>query len=328
MLVRSTEKIKEFTGINKNMSWDTIKAFVLQAEIKYVKPVLGDALYAALNQAIDTNDFTAEQTALLEFVYPMATNLAMYLAAPQLAIQMSDMGFMQVSSKDGTATPASTPKYNDARLSLWKTGDDYREFAYAYLQANQSAFSDWTSSTAYSVYSSLFIRNSSELNEYLGMGNSVSTFLTLKPHIKLCEDKYILPIICTALAADIKTKNKENTLSVTEADLLDRIKNAVAWLALYEAAPTLKAIIEDGILITALPGESHRLYSALSKEDIADIKADAYAKGLMYLSKLKEYLADNAGDFTLYTESPCYKNLIRDDLRGFHKSNNSAGFHF
>lgn len=312
MLVRTVEKIKEFTGINKTMSWDTIKPFVLQAEIKYVKPVLGDALYAALNQAIDDDTFTSEQTALLEFVYPMATNLAMYIAAPQLAIQMSDMGFMQVSSKDGTATPASTPKYNDARLSLWKTGDDYREFTYAYLQANQSAFSAWTSSSAYSVYSSLFVRNNLELNDYLGMGNSVSTFLTLKPHIKLCEDKYILPIICTALAADIKTKNKENTLSVTEADLLDKIKNAIAWLALYEAAPTLKAIIEDGNLITAMPGESHRLYATLSKEELSDIKIDASAKGLMYLSRLKEYLDLNASDFTLYTESACYKSRASD----------------
>lgn len=310
MLVRDTETIKASTGINKNIAWNTLLPFVMQAELKFAKTVLGDALYALLDTNITAASLTTEQTELLAFIKPMISNFAMYIAAPQLNIHISELGFQDVSAKEGTSSPTSVGKYNDARLSFWRTADDYREFSFSYLQSNQSSFPDWVSSTAYTIYSKYFFRSNSELNEYLGMGSSVSTFLTLRPRIKLCEEKYIYPVLCQEFAETLKTKNAENNLSLDELTLLDKIKSALAWLTMYEAAPNLNAVIEDGVLITALPEMRNKVFAVLTKEQISLIRQDAHDKGLMYLAHLKEYLDVNSSLFSVYQNSPCYKSRV------------------
>jgi hypothetical protein len=307
MLVRDTETIKASTGINKNIAWNTLLPFVMQAELKFAKAVLGDTLYALLDTNITNDSLTPEQEELLTFAKPMIANFSMYIAAPQLNIHISELGFQDVSAKEGTSSPTSVGKYNDARLSFWRTADDYREFTYSYLQSNQGSFPDWVSSTAYTIYSKYFFRSNAELNEYLGMGSSVSTFLTLRPHIKLCEEKYITPVLCEDFVQDLKTKNAENTLSLDELTLFDKIKSALAWLTIFEAAPTLNAVIEDGVLITALPEMRNKVFAVLTKDQISLIRQDAHDKGLMYLSALKSYLDKNNDKYPIYQQTDCFK---------------------
>ena len=307
MLVRDTESIKASTGINKNIAWNTLLPFVMQAELKFAKAVLGDTLYSLLDTNITNDSLTPEQEELLTFAKPMIANFSMYIAAPQLNIHISELGFQDVSAKEGTSSPTSVGKYNDARLSFWRTADDYREFTYSYLQSNQSSFPDWVSSTAYTIYSKYFFRSNAELNEYLGMGSSVSTFLTLRPHIKLCEEKYITPVLCADFVQDLKTKNAENNLSLDELTLMDKIKSALAWLTIFEAAPTLNAVIEDGVLITALPEMRNKVFAVLTKEQISLLRQDAQDKGMMYLAALKLYLDKNHDKYPIYEATDCFK---------------------
>ena len=309
MIVQTTEKIKEFTGINKNMSWETLKPFVVQAEEKYAKIVLG-GLYPVLENAINTNTYAPGEKELLDYIFPMIANFTMYLAAPQVNIHISDLGFQENRSKEGTSTPASMVRYNDARLSFWRVADDYREFSYLYLQSNQSYFPSWTSSNAYSIYSQLLFRSNYELSEVLGMGNSVGTFLTLKSSIELSEAKYIHPLLCWDMFSRLKDGNKDNSLTDEEKTLLEKVKKALGWMTLYEAAPTLTAVMEDGVLVTAVPPERNKMFQPLSEEQINRIRIDAHAKGTMYLSQLKQFLDETADTYPLYKNSNCYNLRI------------------
>jgi hypothetical protein len=197
-------------------------------------------------------------------------------------------------------------RYNEAKASFWKAADDYREFAYLFLQEQQSLFPDWVNSPSYTIYSGLFFRSNTEIREYVGMVSSVSTFLAIKTNIKLAEDRYILPLVSAAQAEQLKKANRENVLTAQEAMLLDKIKSALGWLALYESAPGLRAVIEDGVLFTALPPEKN-LAQIMSKEDVEVYRADAFIKGNMYLSQLKEFLDQNAAAYPLYFNSPQYQ---------------------
>jgi hypothetical protein len=88
--------------------------------------------------------------------------------------------------------------------------------------------------------------------------------------------------------------------------VVDYAKNALAWFGLFEAMPSLKAIIIDGSIVTAMPAESSRIYQPLSADDRKEIMADAEKKGDTYLSLLETYLDGNASNLPTYNTSPCF----------------------
>lgn len=308
MIVRDTSIIKEHTGINRNIAWATLSPFAKQSEIKYVIPVIGQALYDEINTAIDNDDLTNAHIKLLEWLYPMIANFTIYTAAPQLNIHISELGFQEQSSKEGTSHVASMIRYNDARLSLWRTAIDYREFTYTHLRTNQTNYPLWAESEAYVVYNQLFIRESKELHTHLGYGQSVSTYLTLRPYINMAEETYIYPILGDTMCAHLKKQRETDDLTPEEKQLMEKILPALSWAALYQAAPTLTAVLEDGNLITALPPEQSKVFSPLSEAQLSKIQADAYAKSAQYLSRLKAFLDENISTYPLYENSPAAKN--------------------
>jgi len=294
------------------MAWESITPHVLQVEETVAKVVLGPVLYADLDQAITTYNLTTEQETLLSYIRPMIVGFSVYSAFPILNIQVSDLGVQSQRSKEGTSNPTGMWEYNDARLALFKTGDTYREMAYKYLQANRTTFSSWANSSASSFINELLVRSNEVLNTYLGKGENINTFLSLRPFLKLAQEKYIRPITCSGLLNDLILKAALNTsMSTQETQVYQYAQATCAWYALYEALPSLKCILVDGVMVTAMPAENSRTYAPLTQSERTEIRIDALEKAKNYEALLKSYLYENASLIPLYLESQCYLSTER-----------------
>jgi hypothetical protein len=310
------------------MAFASLRPYIIQVENEIAKTVLGVITYSQLDDAITNDSLTSEQSELLTFVQPMIAYFMAYYAMPTGNIIFSDMGVQQMSSKEGTSNPAELWRYNDARTSLFRSGDLYREFSYNYLQANQATFTDWSASDSYSFATSLLIQNSAELHRYIGKGQNIGTFQSLRPFMALAQEKYLQPLLCEVFLKELLDKrNTGIAYNSYELRVVDYAKTALAWFGLYEAMPSLKAIIIDGSMVTSMPAESSRIYQPLSTEDKNEIMADAEKKGETYLSLLETYLDAHASNLPTYNTSPCFLAKTAGSLKrpGYIEGNHSFG---
>ena len=326
MIVTTTDQIKESIGINKNMSWLSFLPHVKLVEETIAIDILGQALYDIIEANSSLN---AYQTKVRGYMETIISAHALYLAAPQLNLMMSDIGFTEHRSTDGSASSVSLWRFNDVRASMFFTADTYKDLCYKYLQDNAGEFTEWVASSSYTIYNSLLVRNNADLHAVIGKGERIGTFITLVPFLKLAQQKYIVPAMCTAFFSDLLTKQTENeSLSAYEAQALEYAKGAMAWLALAEALPSIRVLIINGTLVTSMPAESSKVVQPISGIEKNDIINDATQKGEMYLGLLKKYLFDNADEIELYKTSPCYTQMLKQKGNNFRikKGRHSMGF--
>jgi hypothetical protein len=312
MLIRTIPQIKSYSNIHKNTAWESLAPYVILVEGSIVKSILDTTTLQALEDAIENETLSEEQSTLLSFLMPMIANFSLYHAMPQSNAAFSDLGITSQSSQNGTNSPAAMWQYNDLRVSYFRVADSYREQAYKYLQENKDYFTDWAGSSCYTQFNQLFIRSNTELNAIIGKGESVNTFLSLKTFIEIAEFKYILPTIGRDFSEELKGKRNENTLKPYETILLEYIQKVIGWACLYEAAPTLRVIIQDGVMTTAMPAERSQVFAPISDSQLVSIRQDALDKFSTFLAAFKKYLDDNHTNFPTYEQSDYFTNHIKE----------------
>lgn len=326
MIVTSTAEVKEAIGVNKTFSWDSLSPHIKMVEDTIAVDMLGQVLYDIIEA---NSSLTTYQEKLRGYMQTIISAFGMYYAAPQLNMSMSDFGFMEHRSSDGTASPVQLWRYNDVRVSMFFAGDTYRDLAYKYMQENQSEFSEWVSSDSYTIYNKLFVRSNKDLHQALGKGERVGTYLTLVPFLEIAQQKYLNAVFCNGLYADLLAKQKTNdTLTAYEAQAIYFAKSASAWFSLAEALPSIRVLMISGTMVTSMPAESSKVVSPISDTEKNVICQDAMNKGNLFLATLKKYLYDNASQFPLYEESTCYQKMQAAQGKTFkvRKGSHSLGF--
>lgn len=323
MIINGIAKIKDCaSGINKNISFATVSSYVMQVEQEICKRILGKDLYAIIDA---NNGLTAQQELLKSYLEVMISNFTVYFAYPIINVSTSELGVQQTHSQN--STPAELWRYNEAKNAYFRTGDIYREIAYKFLQDNQNDFPEWQSSTSYSIYNQFLIRSNEDLHEVLGKGESVGTFLALRPYLELAQTSIILPVLCRSFLEKIIGYTRIGTaLNDYEIEVRRLAKAAMAWSAFAMSLPSIRCLFIDGTLVTALPTESSKVYSPISDNEKTAIQIDAEQKAQQYIGLLKEYLQTNATFIEDYTKTDCYKALVanKGDLNT-HKGANSFG---
>jgi hypothetical protein len=310
-IITNTEGIKTHVPINKNTAWVNLKPFVLLSETKYIRPMLGAAYYAELADKIQAENLSVEETELVSLLAPLLANCSVYHASPIIRVVVSDNGIQEQKDTESTLTPASNAAYTEFRMNLWNNATLYRNLAFQYMQDNIGAFETWAESPSYTESQELFIRNNDQLSNELGMGDSVDTYMALRTHIKTAEQKYLFPILCTDFAAHLLTAIKEGTLTEYEEALIVHIKSASAWYGLYEAAPTLRATIQNGMLLTFLPIENSKVFQPIPFNEMQAIQSQAKSKAEGFIAKIIEYLDLNAADLPQYQDTTCYEKKMK-----------------
>ncbi len=181
-LFQSTPELKKFCpSINRNMEWQTFAPAVEQAELKYLKPLLGTAQYNALVTAYEDNDLSTEQGQLLKFVQRPLAYYAFHEALPLLTAMVSDMGVTEQESSEGTALRTRQWVFSGMQKSALENGDLFTDAMLSFLEDNHTNYPLWAGFPAFTVTKSLFINTTAEFNSFVPIGNSKRVWLALRP---------------------------------------------------------------------------------------------------------------------------------------------------
>lgn len=291
-MLLTLEKLKaQLGGIQAKLNFDTVQPFVRVAERNFRRTV-GTELYAYLGTIVSTDDDAAELRELADGCIAWA---AYDLALPHLKQRVGDLGITKVS-------PANTVsiakwEYLDMRDSNLMMVDQCWESFWQLLgEINPDS---WKDSEARQRYNQYFIRTADELYKYIALaGRNRRFFDTLTEYIRRAEQLYIEDTLSEALFEQLKQKwqDPDQTLTPLEAKLIEKIRHALAPLAIYEAYPYLPIKIDEAGL------REIRRKDGVQEEEVADKqyrqaqRRQLFQDGQLFLAKLRTFLDKNATD--------------------------------
>ena len=232
-------------------------------------------------------------TELLEISQGCISWAAYDLALPQLKIRVGDLG----AAKNVPAQTSAITKweYVDTREANLTMQDIMWEFFWETLEELKPDV--WTESEAYKRRNEYFLRSADELTHYIALvGRNRRLFSKLERFIRRGEQLYIADAITPGVFDALKLRWMDNEVELTPVELLlvEKIREALAYLTLHEAYPYLPIKIDESGL------REVRKWDGTSNENPADQRyRDAQRNQLwqdaqLYMGRLKTFMDQNA----------------------------------
>ncbi|MCT8340499.1 hypothetical protein MG296_10575 [Flavobacteriaceae bacterium TK19130] len=290
-LVKNIETFRLHVTVNYNMEFEQLKPYVVKAERKFIKPVIGNAQYETLVGTSSSASGTLGEVLIL--LQEASSNLAMFSYTFVGVVQVSDNGFH--ISTNQNSTPAEWWQIRDLRRSLLNAGNEAIDEALEIMEGNAADFSDWTSSSAYTIFKEFFVRTTGQFDSDFNIENSRRTFLKLRPFIKRTERKYFEGLLGSETVAKIK------------AEATQVAKDALAIAQSAQVAFTVAEVANEGAFLftpngmfvatVEIPGEKHQQLTEDKLYNLHRLKmeeANALAKDLVL------FVSENDDVFTEY----------------------------
>jgi hypothetical protein len=304
LLTNDKNLVKEFVKINFINSTSSFPNWENAAD-RYLRPIIGDALYEAVSDYDDTA--TDAQKELKKKCQAVVAPLAYLIELPAIHAQLTDSGLRVISTENMPA--AHKWEFNEIKEWLKESGAFAIEALLRYLFKNKGDYEAWTDSEEYKQVNALVFKTGEEFKRYFNVAEPHRVFWELKPLIKEVEDFYIESAIGEAFYTELKGKAAP---SAEEAKALELIKKAVAQLTIVKAVEKLTVkITERGFTVLISAGNPDAANSG-------DAQAQGYGLSMLhdscektgdaYLLKLKEYLnaTASADVFKTFFESDPY----------------------
>lgn len=308
MLFKTIQDVKTYFNVDANTKFDTLKPYIQAAEDNYIVQVLGEALYAALDTAVSTNTFTAEETALLKEVRKPTIQLAMYLGFPHLALRINDTGIMKANTEDYNA--ADKGEIYFARVQCLIDGYRAIDSLYRFLETNAADYPDWTSSAAYSRYKDHFVNTAETFGIHTGMYSRLF-FTKAQASMAIQELLKVQGFIGEAFYIDLKAKYKAGNASLVEQELIGLLCKPIA-LYTYAAClvdPDTREVIRIINAKTADELTQKNINSKDYKQEYYELSQLKENEASALMAQVKSYLnaTASASVFALYYSSEKYK---------------------
>jgi len=227
-IIDTIEEVKQFVPSNLTSDFDVISTYIDQAELDYVKPIIGEDLIELLEvYKTSGQEGTSPVTdKLMKLVRRVMSNFAYYIAIPMLDVIASDNGFIVVTSQN--EAPASKARVENLRKGLQSLGYRSQESLLQYLEDNEDSFPEWKTSDAYTRQTEFLINSAKELQLYIDINTSRLKFISLKPLIRNAEEMFIRQAISVDLYERIKEEIEIGLSPAIKAIILP-LKSALAW---------------------------------------------------------------------------------------------------
>lgn len=320
-LFKTVDEFRKYVPINANMSFDTIKPAIIEAEEMFIKTLLGDFYAVLLADYTDHTDaegidkappdnMNADNILLLPYVQRCLAHYASYLSVESVGVTVGDSGIQQSFSQN--SQPAPRWKVRDLQASYVSKGDRFADKLLAYLEENASVakYGAWFADIdANSKMSGLIVYGTAIASKYIDINDSRRIFLRLKKRIQQIEALHIKALICGDQYEELVTQAQTGTLTAANQSLIAKIEPLVSKKALYETLPSLRiSVSPEGIHLLSV-SDSAIMQQSAGKEDLNDLKCALKDGELGYLhdeEELKKFITDNIADYPLISASPCY----------------------
>lgn len=309
-LFKTTAELKVFCpSFNRNMAWNTLSPKVDQAERKYIIPLIGKEQYTVLEAAYQAGTISDKLEALLPYVQRPLAYYTHFELLPELMAMESDMGLQEQESSEGTSSPARQWVYEEKRKNAIENADAFADAMLEFLEENHGDYAEWKGSSAFTITKQLFINTSDEYNDIVSIGRSKRVWLALWPFVNRAETEYILPAITEPLFTDLKAKllaSLTTPLSTEYATLLLKIKEALAWLALYKALPFQVVQFTPSGIVQTTTANGIKSQKPADRIVFENARTEAETNGLSALRALKQYLEENSSSYDKYSDPNAY----------------------
>ena len=139
------QRVKEVTAISKRIQLnDDLSPSIIEAQIKYVRPVLGDELYNEVIADIATGSPSQATLDLLAQGERMIAFYVVYEALPYIHYKTTDAGVVQWQ---GANYQASDSGYGRIAAAISSSGETHRVIFVEWLQKNVDTYPLFRKST-------------------------------------------------------------------------------------------------------------------------------------------------------------------------------------
>ena len=295
MILNEVKLKAQLGGIQGKMNFPTVLPFIRMAEREF-RNIVGPELFDFLNEASFTEEPELDQVKLeelLEITQGCIAWAAYDLALPHLKIKVGDAGIAKNAASNTTAV--TKWEYVDTREANMLMVDLLWEMFWECLEETKPAA--WTASKAYIRRNEYFLRSADELTDYISLvGRNRRFFTQLEKYIRRGEQLYIAEAITEGVFNNLKMrwKDKDITLTPIEKELVEKIREALANLTLYEAYPYLPIKMDNNGL------REVRKWDGTTNETSADPdyrnaqRQQLWQDSQLYLGRLRKFMDQNA----------------------------------
>lgn len=304
-LFKTIQEIAQYVTISNASTSSNVMPKQRGAEEDYIKPVLGDDLFASLQDQVTSGTIT--DTDLMDKVRAALAFLVYYKELPLMHTIITESGLRSVTNDK--IQGAYRYQYEQTRQHLENEGLSGLEKLYEYLMANPTKYSAWQTSDAYKRLNKNLIKTGKDFSSYYFLFQPHRTFFALQPVMQEVEDFYIKSIVDDTFFDYLKSVADPST---EEKTVIDYLKKAVANLTIHKSITKLAVKIRpEGFTVQlASPDRSPAFENNAGAAQLEQLHQDTYRDGNVYLNKAKTYLNSNASAsvFGNYFSSAFYQS--------------------
>lgn len=311
-LIDQLGKAVSMAGSDKFM-----RPYIRIAQDEYIIPAIGNELFAELDAACNASvpELSSDQLELLPFLQRALAYYAYYRYLPFSIGTDGDLGLQE--TEGDKSKPVRIGILDQRRRASIEMATTALELALGLLFTWPESYPAFKTSKAYTEIRTLLISQPADIARYLPQtkGN-YRLFLALKPYLMQAERGVIRATLGSAFYDDLKAKWQAGTCNADELELVDMVAFALCSEAYHEAMFHLNIVqLPSGNL--RVMSDFDGIYNQRNITDdqlaLAQQKAEVTAKG--HLTSLKSFLNDNAGLFTLYSNSERNKTGMPDNSK-------------
>ena len=316
-LFKTISEIRKYVPVDENMHFESFKPFVEEAELMYVKQLLG-AYYMVLltdytdNTNADGTDTGMQQTSIdiIPFVQRTLAYYSAYQSLAHIGVSLGDMGVQEQFGSN--SRPAPRWKSRELQQQYINQADKHADALLTYLEQNSSEtfYQAWFEDPeANTQLSGLIVRSTEIASRYVDIHESRRVFLRMKKRIKEIELNEIKRIVCTDQYEALVTQIKEGTLTTANTELVSMLEPYISKKALYLTIPSIRISITDEGITVHSTTDGVVLKASANREDIKALMMNLKEGEFGYvndLAKIDQFIIDNIADYPLIEASPCY----------------------
>ena len=294
------EEFKKFMPVNVTTSYGTLEPALVQAEAKFVVPVLGSALTErmAVYFQLPTEDRTdAKMNRVLSLIQAAELRLAYWDSFDQLAVTITDHGLEDTMGDNRVYRYQS----DGLRDNLNRQGYEMLELLVEFLESESDYFPEWDNSECCTHNIKSVIQDSKRFFAIVSFKRDYRLYLVLRQYITATE-RMELPFRVGEALAGIMTEHTEDMGAGTRFALLYPMAQMfVAFWALADGLPVLQGrITPDGVVVmqeSASYSASGRTNQLANDKVITSMQERFRGMAEYYAGRMVEYLNGHSGDF-------------------------------
>lgn len=330
--ISDTNTFIGFYSVAGGMDWGMLGPHYDAAEKKFILPLIGKATYDDLLTKQSGSSLSPIETEAVTYIQHAAAFYTIYHMAPFMNSQMGNLGMIEPRTNDGTSGGMRLWNYKETRREALLHADTIADSLISFLEENDTSFSLWKTSGTYTISHSNFINDAPTFQKFFNIQSSRRTWMALRPTMEnVVSKKYVRQITCKGLYDEILTQIKTDSLSTENGTLLPYIQAVVANATIVESISFLSVRISDqGIVLTSdeelMAGSSQAPATGSQKDRILQRASD---NTQFHQHELREFLEENADNYTLYRDSDCKQSdTTTTDFPGRVNNSDSQSFMF